>query len=157
MQVLLDLPEVGGLPPEGGAVHILKFWEQVGVMAAKVGENAAIGVVTDKPQVHASKFANKLGGHDHAVTHGRARAALAQARSAKQVDQKIVYDAEHGGNKVVKRHGRQVGYGKRESDGLHLIPKPRRPACSYVCRSESKKLAHAITYDVWANQPSCIP
>jgi hypothetical protein len=73
-------------------------------MAAKVGENSAVDVVLEE-------WACELADQYHAVGHGRARAALAQASAAKHVDQKVVYDAEHGSDKIVRAHGRQGAVG----------------------------------------------
>ena len=104
LQVFFDLPEVGGLPPEGRAMDLQELGKQCGVMAAKVGKNALVCVVFEE-------FADNLAGKDHAVTRGRTWAASAQSLAVEEVDQKVVDNAEHRDDKVVKRHGRQVVVG----------------------------------------------
>jgi hypothetical protein len=43
-EALLDLPEVGRLPAEGGAMHESEAWEVVSVVAPEVGEELRIFV-----------------------------------------------------------------------------------------------------------------
>jgi hypothetical protein len=83
-------------------MHLEKLREKPRVMAAEVGKNTAVGVLREE-------FADQFTGQHHAVRDGRLWAALAErTRLLKIVGQKIVGEAEHSGDEIVKSHGRQV-------------------------------------------------
>jgi hypothetical protein len=71
-EALFDLPEVGGLPSEGGAVDLVEGWEPLGVVAAEEEVDALVGVDTEE-------LSDDLDGEDLCIGELRSGTALADA------------------------------------------------------------------------------
>ena len=96
-QALLDLPQVGGLAREGGAVHAGERREEVGVVAAEVAVDALVGG-------DAQERAHALDGQHLAVGQGRRRAAGPQPLVVQAVLHGVVDPAERDYNELVQVH-----------------------------------------------------
>jgi hypothetical protein len=101
LQQLLDAPEVGGLPREGGAVDGRQGGELAGVVLAEVAEEVAVGG-------QLPERADEFDGDDLAVGRGRAGAAPAQAGQVGGF-QLVVGEAEYVEQEVLWGRGWSSG------------------------------------------------
>jgi hypothetical protein len=94
-EALLELPEVGGLAGEGGAVDLAEGREPLGVVAAEEEEevDALVGV-------YAEELSDDLDGEDLRVGRLRSGTTLADATPFKAV----VHEAEDGHDEGAKIH-----------------------------------------------------
>ena len=94
---VLDHPQVGRLPGEGGAVDLPQTREQVAVVAPEVGVEAPVGV-------EAEELTDDLDGQHLAVREHRSRAALPQLAAAAQLTDDVVHEAEDGDDEGLQVH-----------------------------------------------------
>ena len=96
-EALLYLPEVGTLTSEGGAVHLAKGWEPLGVVSAEEEVDGLVGV-------YAKELAYDLYGEDLRIRKLRSGTALADATPFEPVVDK----AEDGHDEGAKIHKKKT-------------------------------------------------
>jgi hypothetical protein len=92
---LFELPEVGRLAHEGGAVNLAQAGEEMREVATEVIEDGAI-------LGQAEHLADQFDCEDFTVGRGRRRAALAQTMVFGKVSQHVIKQAEGGYNEGVQ-------------------------------------------------------
>jgi hypothetical protein len=128
-EVFLDLPEVCGLPREGGAMHRPEGREPFAVVPSEEEVDALVGV-------YSKELAYDLYGEDLSVGKLRSWTALADALSFEPV----VYEAEDANDEGAKIHKKKtsVMFG-----AIGLTPSVGRS--SLWLKSSREKLAHGVS------------
>jgi hypothetical protein len=93
-EALLNLPEVGRLPGEGGAMHPQEVREVVGVVAPEIRKELRIFV-------ESQKFADDLYGEHFRVGECGGGSALSETPEASDA---VIYEAEDGYDEGAKIH-----------------------------------------------------
>jgi len=124
---LLDLPEVGALSGEGGAVDFVQGGEPLAVMLPEVPKDRLVGV-------HAQELSNDLDGDGLRVRKLRRRAALANTAALEP----IVDEAEDGNDEGAKIH-------ERRSPLRRLVWSLPSVGRSSLWLKFSKKPAHGVS------------
>jgi hypothetical protein len=126
-EVFFDLPEVGSLPREGGAMHLLESAEPLCVVPSEEEVDALVGV-------EAEELSDYLDGEDFRVGELGRRTALANAT----IFEPIVDEAEDGHDEGAKIHKKaSIPFG-----AIGLTPSVRGSSPSL---KSSKKRAHGVT------------
>jgi hypothetical protein len=125
-EVLFDLPEVGCLPAEGGAMHSPELRKEVGIVLPEVRKELCI---LGYPQ----KLAYDLDGEHFRVAERGGGSACSEAP---EVSDTIVYEAEDGYDEGVKIHESgdlllaSVGLGTTERREVSLSIQPSGETCT---------------------------
>jgi hypothetical protein len=126
-EVLLDLPEVGGLAGEGGAMNRAEGGEPLSVVPTEEEVDVFIGV-------YAEELADDLDGKDLGIGDLGGRTALADAK----ILDSVVYETEDGHDEGAKIHKKKTSVA---FDAVGLTPSVRGSSPSL---KSSKKLAHGV-------------
>jgi hypothetical protein len=123
----LDLPEVGALSDEGGAVDFVQGREPLAVMLPEVAKDRLVGV-------HAEELSDELDGDGLRVGKLGGRSALANTAALEPV----VDEAEGGNDEGAKIHKRRLPLCRL----VWSLPSVGR---SFLWLKSSKKLAHEVS------------
>jgi hypothetical protein len=126
-EALLDLPEVGGLPSEGGAVDLVEGREPLCVVPPEEEVDALVGV-------YAEELAYDLDGENFRV----GELGLGSTASDAPPFELIIHEAEDRDDKGAKIHERKTSFCSR---WIGAPPRVRRSSVWLKC---SKKPAHGV-------------
>jgi hypothetical protein len=127
-EVLLDLPQVGCLPGEGGAMHTSEVREEVGVVATEVRKELRIFI-------ESQELSDDLDGEDFRVAE---RWCGSTCSETAEVLDPVVDEAEDGDDEGAKIHERRPPIRR----SVWSLPSVGR---SSVWLKSSKKLAHGVS------------
>jgi hypothetical protein len=126
-EVLFDLPEVGRLPAEGGAMNHQEVREVVGVVAPEVGKEVRIFV-------ESQELADDLDGEHFGVAE---RWGGSTCSETPEISDAVVYEAEDGYDEGVKIHESEdlllasVGLGTTERREVSHFIQPFGETCTW--------------------------
>jgi hypothetical protein len=127
-EVLFDLPEVGCLPAEGGAMHLPQIRKEVGVVASEVGKELRVFI-------ESQELSDDLDGEDFRVGECGSGSTCSEAP---EVLDMVVYEAKDRDDKGARIRERKTSFSSR------WIGAPPRVRRSSVLLKSSKKHAHGV-------------
>jgi hypothetical protein len=116
-EVVFELPEVGCLPSEGGAMDLPEGGEPLCVVSSEVAIEGLVGVETEE-------LSDDLYGEDLRVGELGGRAALTEAAPSFEL---VIYQAEDGHNEGAKIHKKKTSF-----TSVGLVATERREVFSLV-------------------------
>src|SRR5215211_4256089 len=128
-EALLDLPQIGGLPSEGGPMDLAERGEPSSVVPLEEEADALVGVEPEE-------LSDDLDGQDLCVAELGGRPALADAPSLEP----IVDEAEDGHDEGAKIHKKKTSF-----TPVGLVATERREVFASV--QAPKKPAHEVNYE----------
>ena len=126
-EALLDLPEVGTLSEEGGAVEFAYSGEPLAIMTPEVTKDRLVGAQTQE-------LTDDLDGEDFCV----GKFGQGSTCSKGPVLDSVVYEAEDGDDEGAKIHGKRP-------PSLRLVWAPSSVGRSPSLFNRSQKLAHGVS------------
>ena len=127
-KALFDLPQVGCLAAEGGAVHPQEVREEVGVVAPEVRKELCI-------LVYPQELTDNLDSDDLGVEERGSGSACSEAS---EVSDTVVYEAEDGYDEGAKIH-------RKRPPSLRLVWSPPSVERSRFLFNCPEKLAHGVS------------